>query len=167
MEKWDCLNLLIWGTFFLDEVEGRSPMLQIKLLRVLQEHEVMRIGDNRLINVDVRIIAASNEKLEQLVCEGKFRRDLYYRLNTLPVNLPPLRERREDIMPLFWDIQRKMGVSYDISPEAEKELLFHEWNGNVRELRNYAEYFSYLDKKIIEPEDLPPGFYQKLPYSTK
>ena len=65
-------------------------------------------------------------------------------------------------MPLFWDIQRKMGVSYDISPEAEKELLFHEWNGNVRELRNYAEYFSYLDKKIIEPEDLPPGFYQKL-----
>lgn len=150
------------GTFFLDEVEGMSPMLQIKLLRVLQEHEVMRIGDNRLINVDVRIIAASNEKLEQLVCEGKFRRDLYYRLNTLPVNLPPLRERREDIMPLFWDIQRKMGVSYDISPEAEKELLFHEWNGNVRELRNYAEYFSYLDKKIIEPEDLPPGFYQKL-----
>ena len=120
------------GTFFLDEVEGMSPMLQIKLLRVLQEHEVMRIGDNRLINVDVRIIAASNEKLEQLVCEGKFRRDLYYRLNTLPVNLPPLRERREDIMPLFWDIQRKMGVSYDISPEAEKELLFHEWNGNVR-----------------------------------
>ncbi len=150
------------GTFFLDEVEGMSPLLQIKLLRVLQEHEVMRIGDNRLINVDVRIIAASNEKLEKLVCEGKFRRDLYYRLNTLPVNLPPLRERREDIIPLFRDIQKKLGINYEISSEVEKELQFHTWNGNVRELRNYAEYFGYLDKKTIEVEDLPPGFYQEL-----
>lgn len=147
------------GTFFLDEVEGMSPLLQIKLLRVLQEQEVMRIGDNRLIHVDVRIIAATNQMLEQLVEDGAFREDLYYRLNTLPVNLPPLRERTEDILPLIEEFQKNLGGIFSVSPKVLKKLLEHPWNGNIRELRNYVEYFSYLDKPVIDLEDLPPGFH--------
>ncbi len=149
------------GTLFLDEVEGMSQLLQIKLLRVIQEHEVMRIGDNRLISVDVRIIAASNENLKTLMEEGNFRQDLYYRLNTLPINLPPLRERKEDILPLLEVFKRELDSSFSVSPKVEKALLSHSWRGNIRELRNYAEYFSYLDKPVIEEEDLPPGFYEQ------
>lgn len=147
------------GTFFLDEVEGMSPALQIKLLRVLQEHEVMRIGDNRLIPVDVRVIAASNQHLEELVASGAFRQDLYYRLCTLPIDLPPLRERKEDILPLIQAFQTQLGSHFTLSPAAQQALLDHSWHGNIRELRNYVEYFSYLDRPIITPEDLPPGFY--------
>ena len=147
------------GTFFLDEVEGMSPLLQIKLLRVLQEREVMRIGDNRLISVDVRVVAATNEKLERLVEAGKFREDLYYRLNTLPVNLPPLRERREDIMPLAETFREELGGNYILSEPVKEVLIHHSWRGNIRELHNYVEYFTYLDKAVIEMDDLPPGFY--------
>ncbi len=152
------------GTLFLDEVEGMSQLLQIKLLRVIQEHEVMRIGDNRLISVDVRIIAASNESLKRLMEEGNFRQDLYYRLNTLPINLPPLRERKEDIIPLLEVFEEELGSHFSISSKVKRELLDHSWRGNIRELRNYAEYFSYLDKPVIDVEDLPPGFYEQ-PYN--
>lgn len=150
------------GTFFLDEVEGMSPMLQIKLLRVLQEHEVMRVGDNRMISVDVRVIAATNERLSQLVEKGSFRQDLYYRLNTLPINLPPLRERKEDIMPLMESFQKELGSHFTLTPAAKEEFLKHDWNGNIRELRNYVEYFSYLDRPVIDVDALPPGFYQQV-----
>lgn len=147
------------GTLFLDEVEGTSPMLQIKLLRVIQEHEVMRLGDTRLISIDVRIIAATNRNLEQLVSKGEFREDLYYRLNTLPINLPPLRERKEDIIPLMQMFAQENGSRFKLTGAVAEALRNHHWRGNVRELKNCADYFSFLDKPAIEWEDLPPGFF--------
>lgn len=136
-----------------------SPMLQVKLLRVIQEHEVMRLGDTRLISIDVRIIAATNRNLEQLVQKGEFREDLYYRLNTLPINLPPLRERTEDIIPLIQMFAEENGSRFQLSGPVCEALKSHYWRGNVRELKNCADYFSFLDKKVIEYEDLPPGFF--------
>ena len=135
------------GTLFLDEVEGMSPMLQVKLLRVIQEHEVMRLGDTRLISIDVRIIAATNRDLEQLVQKGEFREDLYYRLNTLP------------IIPLIHTFAEENGSRFQLSGPVCEALKGHYWRGNVRELKNCADYFSFLDKKVIEYEDLPPGFF--------
>ncbi len=147
------------GTFFLDEVEGMSPSLQIKLLRVLQEHEVMRVGGNRVTYVDVRIIAASNESLERLVANGSFRSDLYYRLNTLPINIPPLRERPDDILPLIEHFKAGIHAQFTLSGPVREIFLAHPWHGNIRELRNCVDYFSYLDKPVIDVSDLPPGFY--------
>lgn len=149
------------GTLFLDEVEGMSQLLQIKLLRVIQEHEITRVGDNRLICVDVRLIAATNEKLDVLVEKGLFRQDLYYRINTLPITLAPLRERREDILPLIDVFRKELGSDFTLSSEAEAMLIGHTWRGNIRELRNYVEYFSYLDQDFIEPADFPPNFYEQ------
>lgn len=146
------------GTFFLDEVEGMSPMLQVKLLRAIQEREVMRIGDDRLISVDVRIVAASNENLEQMVREGTFRSDLYYRLCTLPVCLPPLRERPEDIPLLFAHFQKESGGHFILHTKTQTVLSNYQWQGNVRELYNCVEYLTFLDKDVIMPEDLPPSF---------
>ncbi len=150
------------GSIFLDEVEGMSPALQIKLLRVIQEGEIMRVGGNKIINVDVRIIAASNETLEYLVAKGVFRSDLYYRLNTLPIEIPPLRERGEDIMLLFENIKNTLGGNFVLSPQVKNAFLSHSWMGNVRELHNYVEYLTYLDKEYIDYEDLPPSFHKGL-----
>ena len=147
------------GTLFLDEVEGMSPALQVKLLRVLQEREIMRVGGNRIISVDVRVVAATNENLEKRVEEGSFRRDLYYRLNTLPVLIPPLREREGDLMMLLDSFRKKIGASFTLSPEAERLLLSHSWRGNIRELRNVVEYCSYTGSPVVEAEDLPPTFH--------
>jgi len=155
------------GTIFLDEVEGMSPALQIKLLRVIQEGEVMRIGGNKIITVDVRIVAASNESLDELVASGTFRKDLYYRLNTLPVQLPPLRERGDDIMLLLNVFMKEFGVRFELSPNAEKAFMTHIWNGNIRELRNYVEYLAYLDKNIIDCEDLPQSFHSCISKPSK
>lgn len=146
------------GTLFLDEVEGMSPALQVKLLRVLQEREIMRVGGNKIISVDVRVIAATNEDLERRVEEGSFRRDLYYRLNTLPVLIPPLREREGDLLLLIDHFRRAIGASFTLSPEVERLLLTHQWRGNIRELRNVVEYFSYTGSPVVGPEELPPTF---------
>ena len=146
------------GTIFLDEVEGMSSMLQIKLLRVLQEKEVMRIGGSKVISVDVRIIAATNESIEELIEKGTFRKDLYYRLNSLPIQIPPLRERVEDIILILENIKEKYGGMFELSKEVKDIFLNYSWNGNVRELQNYVEYFTYLDKAIIHVENLPPTF---------
>ena len=154
------------GTLFIDEAGDIPAPMQIKLLRVLQEHEVMRVGDNRMISVDVRVIAATNERLGQLVEKGAFRQDLYYRLNTLPINLPPLRERKEDIIPLMESFQKELGSHFTLTAAAEAEFLKHDWNGNIRELRNYVEYFSYLDRPVIDVDALPPGFYQQVHRKT-
>lgn len=144
------------GTIFLDEIEDMSPMLQVKLLRVLQEKEVMRIGGAKLISVDVRIIAATNENLEHLVQSGQFRKDLYYRLNTLQLSLPPLRERKDDI-PLLLEYFRRQG-NFDFSFSQEVMNLFyrHQWEGNIRELRNYMEYLQFVNQPVIQLKDLPP-----------
>ena len=143
------------GTLFLDEIEDMSPLLQVKLLRVLQEKEIMRVGGSKLINVDVRIIAATNENLEEKVKKGQFRKDLYYRLNTMQLKLPPLRERKEDIPLLMDHFRSQMNAAFILSEEAKNCFYMHTWDGNIRELRNYVEYFHCLNKEIILPEDLP------------
>lgn len=155
------------GTLFLDEVEGMTPILQVKLLRVIQEQEVMRLGDNRLISIDVRIIAATNRNLEELMTKGEFREDLYYRLSTLPIELPPLRERTEDIFPLIEKFSKENGANFILSDEVRKIFENHYWHGNIRELKNCIEYFYFLDKRIIEWEDLPPSFLKKIQKEEK
>ncbi len=145
------------GTIFLDEIENMSTSLQAKLLRVLQEHEVVRIGSNYAIAVDVRIISASNVNLFDLMQKGKFRSDLYYRLSVMPIVIPPLRERIGDIPVLIKYFQNTMNTSFSFSREAEKSLANYIWPGNVRELRNCVEYLKCMNLGIVYPEDLPRG----------
>ena len=149
------------GTLFLDEVEGMSPALQVKLLRVLQEHEIMRVGGNKIISVDVRIVAATNESLEEKVEDGSFRRDLYYRLNTLPVLIPPLRERGDDVFLLMDRFMKETGGAFVLSEEVKQTFREYDWPGNIRELRNLAEYFSFTGSPVITRSDLPPTFHYK------
>jgi two-component system, NtrC family, response regulator AtoC len=149
------------GTVFLDELSEMSPALQVKLLRAIEEQEVRRIGSNQSVKVDLRIIAASNRVLGQLVDEGKFRADLYYRLRVVEINIPPLRERAEDI-PLLVDYflkrpGRERGQSYSLSNQALSALLSYDWPGNVRELENALEAATALNRSgVITAEDLPP-----------
>lgn len=143
------------GTLFLDEIEGMSQNLQVKLLRVLQEKEIMRVGENRIIPIDVRIIAATNENILDMVKEGKFRKDLYYRINTLPIEIPPLRDRGEDIFLLAEHLCSEICADYKLLPETEDIFRDYYWDGNVRELKNILEYLKFLDKKEILPSDLP------------
>ena len=114
--------------------------LQTRLLRVLQEREIMRLGSNHIVPIDVRIIAASNQNLKERVEQGKFRADLYYRLNVLPVYIPPLRQRKEDIIPLF---VRFSGEQH-VPAEIVDALLGYPWPGNIRELQNAAEYYEMM-----------------------
>ena len=144
------------GTLFLDEVEAMSPMLQAKLLRVLQEKELIRVGGDRVIPVDVRIVASSNENIHELVRQGRFRKDLFYRLNTLPLEIPPLRERGEDLFLIAAEIKKRFGYAYILAPDAREVLRRYCWEGNVRELSNLIEYLAVVDKPEITSEDLPP-----------
>ena len=143
------------GTLFLDEISEISPKLQTRLLRVLEEREVMRVGGERVINVDVRIITASNKNLKKLVEKNDFRRDLYYRLSVLPLKIPSLNERKKDIIPLIESLKNELNAQFELSQKALEVFYEHNWEGNVRELRNYIEYFSNLDKEVIEVEDFP------------
>ncbi len=129
------------GTLFLDEIGNVSPAMQINLLRVLQERQFERVGGTRTIETDVRIIAATNEDLERAVEEDRFREDLYYRVNVIPIYLPPLRERREDILPLAKHFVQKHshGRIQEISEEALQTLVGYNWPGNIRELENIIE----------------------------
>ncbi|MGN1415041.1 MAG: sigma-54 interaction domain-containing protein [Anaerovoracaceae bacterium] len=130
------------GTLFLDEIGDISPNLQSQLLRVLQEKQVMRIGSDQIIHVDVRIIAATNQDLEERVKQGLFREDLFYRLNVIPIEIVPLRQRREDILPL---LERFLGKKYDELPEDRKQqLVAYNWPGNVRQLENAATYYKTM-----------------------
>ena len=144
------------GTLFLDEVEGMSPALQVKLLRVLQEREIMRVGGTSIIPIDVRIVAATNESLERKVAEGTFRRDLYYRLSTLPIVIPPLSERGDDLFLILEQFQKELGGSFRLTPQVRGFLKSYSWPGNIRELRNVVEYFLYTGHDPITMEDLPP-----------
>jgi len=143
------------GTLFLDEITEMPMNLQVKLLRVLQEREIVRIGGDRIINVNIRIISATNKNIKELIKKGEFRQDLYYRLNVLPLNIPPLRERGQDILYLIDSVKKEFGSSFTLTERAKKMLLSYSWNGNVRELRNYVEYFVNLGKNVIDAEDLP------------
>ncbi len=149
------------GTVFLDEVSSISPMMQVKLLRFLQERSFMRLGGKETIGVDVRIIAATNEYLKDAVDKGIFRKDLYYRLNVIPVEIPPLRERREDIPLLIRHFIRKFSLKMGkkisgINKEAEERLIRYKWEGNARELENVIERaMTITDRDVIGLDDLP------------
>ncbi len=148
------------GTIFLDEIGESSPAVQMKLLRVLQERELERVGGNETIQVDVRVISATNIPLESLVSERRFRDDLYYRLNVIPITIRPLRERTDDIIPLteFFLERRRLIVSKDltISPGAMALLMEYRWPGNVRELENALEHASVrCQGVIIQKRHLP------------
>ncbi|MBP5144144.1 sigma 54-interacting transcriptional regulator, partial [Pseudomonas chlororaphis] len=135
------------GTLFLDEVESMPMNLQIKLLRVLQERTLERLGSNQSVAVDCRVIAATKSDLDELGRANQFRSDLYYRLNVVTLELPPLRERREDILQLFEHFLQQSSLRFDrAAPELDNQtlsnLMSHDWPGNVRELRNVAERFA-------------------------
>ena len=148
------------GTLFLDEVGTMSVALQMKLLRALQEREIERIGDNQTIKVDVRVIAATNSELARLVAEGAFREDLYYRLNVIPIELPPLRDRRDDIPLLVKHFLDKFapGKTMHFSQSAFRVLMAFQWPGNVRQLENAVERAVALGegRQEIAVADLPP-----------
>ena len=148
------------GTLFLDEIGDMDQGTQQKLLRVLEERTFTRVGGVKLIKVDVRIIAATNRNLEEMVSQGKFREDLYYRLAVVPIHLPPLRDRRMDITILVQHFLRrfqKASHPMKIADEAMKVLQNYAWPGNVRELRNVLERATVLcEKPVIDVEDLPP-----------
>ena len=155
------------GTIFLDEIGDLPLPLQVKLLRVLQEKEFTRIGGTETIKVDVRIIAATNKDLKEMVKEGKFREDLYYRLDVLPLHIPPLRERREDIPLLINNFLAKYNQIHvkdlKISNEAMEALISYDWPGNVRELENIIErVIITTDNNFVKLEDLPGGFRQNI-----
>lgn len=149
------------GTLFLDEVSEMDLGLQAKLLRALQERRVRPIGALKEVEVDVRVIAACNADLQQYVAEGKFRKDLYYRLNTFTIHIPPLRERYEDIPALaeaiLGELSRKLRRPVTIEPDSVEILQAHDWPGNVRELRNVLESSGYLAHNgVITKESFPP-----------
>ncbi len=152
------------GTIFLDEISSMSPKLQVKLLRVLQEKEFERVGESRTIRVDTRVIAATNQYLEDEIVAGHFRDDLYYRLNVVAIELPPLRERREDIPALARFFLERHSEEHrrdapELTSEVIKILLNHDWPGNVRELENYMERAVVLSGGGPLTPDLltPPG----------
>ena len=149
------------GTFFLDEIGDLSLSLQAKLLRMIEDHKIRRVGGQQEINIDVRIISATNIDLTQAVRDKKFREDLYYRLNTIHIEIPSLRERKEDILPLAYHYLKELSNRNErdisgFSPEAEDILLANDWQGNVRELQNMISRSYYLcSTKIIQKSDLP------------
>lgn len=155
------------GTIFLDEIGEVSPPTQLLLLRVLQDHRFERVGGEETLEVDVRIIAATNKNLMEEIKKGTFREDLYYRLNVIPIFVPPLRERRDDISLLASHFLEKFNQEKGkkisgISPEVMEILLSHQWPGNVRELENVIEHAVIIAKKDeITPKDLPQYLLQK------
>jgi len=155
------------GTFFFDEIANLSLNIQAKLLRVVQEREFMKVGDQRKIKLDIRIISASNKNLEESVRKGEFREDLYYRLSVVPIHLPPLRKRRDDIPLLAQHFLEKFAGKLkkpipEISPEAMGVLQDYAWPGNVRELEHTIERVLILeDTDLIRPRDLPSFITQR------
>jgi DNA-binding NtrC family response regulator len=151
------------GTFFLDEVGTMSPALQAKLLRVLQEREFERVGESHTVKIDVRVIAATHSDLSKMVADGEFREDLFYRLSVIPVQLPPLRERREDIPLLVQHFIERLGAesgrsAVTMSQEAVRHLMAFHWPGNIRQLENAVERAMAftMGRAQIEVTDLPP-----------
>ena len=161
------------ATLFLDEIGDMSPRVQAKMLRVLEEQRFEPVGSNTPIKVDVRVISATNKRLEDLIENGNFRHDLFYRLNVIPFQVPPLRERLEDVPLLLDHFNRKFSTDNGqqpkyFRPEAVERLQNHTWPGNVRELKNTIERVIIMSsKEQIEPEDLPElGFTDERPASS-
>ncbi len=158
------------GTIFLDEIGELALPLQAKLLRALQEHEVRPLGATKNQRVDVRVVAATNKQLEAMLADGSFREDLYYRLNVIHLDLPPLRSRPEDIVPLAEHILGSLGAKQTpprhmrLAPEAQQLLLAYNWPGNVRELMNVLERgVALCQGELIADEDLPPQVRERRP----
>src|SRR5205085_8473901 len=147
------------GTILLDEITETTPAFQVKLLRALQEGEIRRVGSNNTVSVDVRVIAATNREVEQEMKEGRFRQDLFYRLNAVTLRLPPLRERREDIMPLARHFAARTARAgqepVSFSRDASLALVAYDWPGNIRELENAVIRAVALCDRAVRPEDLP------------
>ncbi|HEY0005586.1 MAG TPA: sigma-54 dependent transcriptional regulator [Pyrinomonadaceae bacterium] len=147
------------GTIFLDEITETSPAFQVKLLRALQKGEIRRVGSNQVTRINVRVVAASNRDVEEEVRQGRFRQDLLYRLNAVTIHLPPLRERREDILPLAKHFASRLRTVADTPPVFSRETAFllenYPWPGNIRELENAMSRASILCDRIVRPEDLP------------
>ena len=146
------------GTIFLDEIGDTPKNIQVKLLRVLESGEFFRVGSSKMFTADVRVIAATNQDLWKLVKQGDFREDLYYRLDTVKIKLPPLRDRKEDIIPIFRKFVTEFSSKYDsvfqgFSDEAKELLISYRWPGNVRELRNVAEQLVVLEKSQFIDKD--------------
>jgi two-component system, NtrC family, response regulator PilR len=153
------------GTVFLDEIGTMSIAMQMKLLRVLQEKEIKRLGDTTTRKIDVRVISATNERLDEKVERGEFREDLYYRLSVIPVEIPPLRTRRDDIPLLVEHFMAARNKKYDtdkkVSPEALRVFMNHDWPGNVRELENMIERtVTLMDNDVIMPDDFPSVMFR-------
>ncbi len=155
------------GTFFLDEIGEMSPSLQVKLLRVLQEQKFEKVGGTKTIHVDVRIIAATNKNLTISINKGKFREDLYYRLNVIPIKVPPLKQRKSDI-PLLIDYfmkkfrSEKQNLIKEFSNEALEDMMGFDWPGNVREVENVIKRLTILcDNEIVQVDDLPEHIQRK------
>ena len=153
------------GTAFLDEIGELSPFLQVKLLSVLQDHKILRVGGTTPLSMDIRFVCATNRDLEKMVDEGTFRKDLYYRLNVIPIAIPPLRERKDDIFGLtltfLGKFCKKYGRSLSFAPAAMDCLYEYSWPGNVRELENVVERLVVLTQtSLIEKLDLPEKIRQ-------
>lgn len=147
------------GTLFLDEIGDASPLIQNRLLRVLQEREIMKVGGNRVIPIDIRVIAATNRNLEQMVGDGLFRADLYYRLNVLPLYIPPLRKRKEDIPLLIREFIKRVchelkRPAFQFSQGAIEIMLQYGWPGNIRELENVIQYLGHIVDDVVLTEHL-------------
>jgi len=159
-QKQGLMELATGGTLFLDEIGEMSPMLQVKLLRVLERRTFKRVGGTKDISVNIRIISATNQDLERMVQEGTFREDLYYRLKVVPLYVPPLRERHEDVLPLSQLFLERFAKQFKktfrtISAEAERVLLDYPWPGNIRELKNLFERTVLLENgETLEPSHL-------------
>ena len=159
-QKLGLMELANGGTLFLDEIGEMSPMLQVKLLRVLERRTFKRVGGTKDITVNVRIISATNQDLERMVQEGGFREDLYYRLKVVPIDVPPLRQRREDVLPLARLFMERFSRQFkkpfrEISPAAQRVLTEYPWPGNIRELRNLFERTVLLENSVmLEPPHL-------------
>ena len=162
-QKLGLMELANGGTLFLDEIGEMSPMLQVKLLRVLERRTFKRVGGTKDISVNLRIISATNQHLEKMVSEGHFREDLYYRLKVVPLWVPPLRERRDDIVPLARLFMERFAKQFkkpfrDISEAAERVLIDYPWPGNIRELRNLMERTILLENgETLDPHHLKLG----------
>ena len=155
------------GDLFLDEIGDVPPGIQIKLLRVLETQQFERVGDNQPVSVDVRIITATNKNLIEQISRGAFREDLYFRINVIPIHLPPLRERREDIPLLANTFMERLSLRtgkqiHGLTKEALHCFFSHSWPGNVREMKSALEYaFTIADKDVIDCEHLPPALLSR------
>jgi PAS domain S-box-containing protein len=157
------------GIVFLDEITELTPALQVKLLTFLQDQQFMRVGGTKIIKVDVRIISATNKDISQLVLDGLFREDLYYRINVIPITIPPLRERKDEIASLIWNFTNIYNDKYQrktfFSADAFDCLIEYHWPGNVRELQNIVERLIIMNDGIIDTDSLPEKIrsYSKSP----